>query len=154
MINLNKKLVIEQLDRKFEKLAFVSKVDIPPRGWIYAVRTAINMSLSQLAKRLNKTVPSVKEIEEREQSRTITLKKLIEVADALDLRFFYCLVPKEITIESLIDKRALQIARDIVLRTSHSMSLEEQKPSDERLQKAIKERAEKIKLEMPKYLWD
>ena len=51
-------------------------------------------------------------------------------------------------------KRALQLAQEIVLRTSHSMSLEEQKPSDERLQKAIRERAENIKLEMPKYLWD
>ncbi len=135
-------------------MSFVGEIDVPPRGWIYTVRTAINMSLSQFAKRLNKTVPSVREIEEREQNRTITLKKLIEVADALDLRFFYFLVPKDVTLEKLIKKRALQLAQEIVLRTSHSMSLEEQKPSDERLQKAIRERAENIKLEMPKYLWD
>jgi predicted DNA-binding mobile mystery protein A len=154
MINLNKKLIIEQMDRKFEKLSIVNKIDVPTDGWIHTLRTALNMSLSQLARRLKKTVPSVKEIEEREQNRNITLKKLMEVADALDLRFFYCLIPKDMTLEKLIEKRAMQVAQEIVLRTSHSMGLEEQKPSDERLQKAIRERAENIKLEMPKYLWD
>ena len=40
------------------------------------------------------------------------------------------------------------------MRTSHTMKLEDQENTQERLQKAIKDRAEKIKQEMPKYLWD
>jgi len=34
------------------------------------------------------------------------------------------------------------------------MKLEEQENKEERLQQAIKDRAEQIKQEMPKYLWD
>ncbi len=154
MSNQNKKLQVEQLDRKLKRFSVLKDIEIPPKGWINAIRTAINMSLVQLAKRLNKTSVSVKEIEEREQNKNITLNKLIEVGEALDLRFVYAFLPKDSSIEAMIDKRALQIAREIVMRTSHTMSLEEQGNTKERLQRAIKDRAESIKQEMPKYLWD
>jgi len=154
MVNLNKKLLLEQLDKKLEKFSVLKEADMPPRGWINAIRTAMNMSLVQLAKRLKKTSVSVKEIEEREQNKTITLNKLMEVAEKLDLQFVYALLPKESSIETIIENRALQVAREIVMRTSHSMKLEEQENREERLQRAIKDRAEQIKQEMPKYLWD
>lgn len=154
MANLNKKLLIEQLDKKLEKFSVLKEADVPPHGRINAIRTAMNMSLVQLAKRLKKTSVSIKEIEEREQNKTITLNKLMEVAEKLDLQFVYALLPKESSIEKIIEKRALQVAREIVMRTSHSMKLEEQENRDERLQKAIKDRADQIKQEMPKYLWD
>ena len=73
MDKLNKKLMVEQLDRRLAKLHVLKEVDVPSKGWINAIRTTLNMSLVQLAKRLNKTPVSVKEIEEREQSKTITL---------------------------------------------------------------------------------
>lgn len=154
MTKSNKKLSIEQLDKKFAKISPMSEVEIPASGWIYAIRTALNMSLTQLARRLKKTMQSVKEIEEREHSRNITLKKLMEVAEALDLRFYYCFLPKGSSLEKMIERRANQIAREIVMRTSHSMSLEEQQNTQERLERAIADKAEQIKREMPKYLWD
>lgn len=154
MINLNRKLLIEQIDKKMAKFSVLTESDLPPKGWIYSIRTALNMSLAQLGKRLNKTAQSVKEIEEREQNKSLTLKRLIEVAETLNLRFVYGFVPRDSSLEKMIENRTLQVARDIVMRTSHSMSLEDQQNNDERLQKAIKDRAEKIKQEMPKFLWD
>ena len=154
MHKLNKKLVIEQLDRRLAKLRVLEEVDVPSKGWINAIRTTLNMSLVQLAKRLNKTSVSVKEIEEREQNKTITLNKLIEVGEALDLRLVYGFLPKGSSIQTMIEKRAQQVAREIVMRTSHTMKLEEQENREERLQQAIKDRAEILKQEMPKHLWD
>ncbi|MDP2364128.1 MAG: mobile mystery protein A [Ignavibacteria bacterium] len=154
MKDLNKKLMIEQLDRKFEKLAVLRDLEISPKGWINAIRTGLNMSLVQLAKRLKKTSVSVKEIEQREEDKGITLKKLSEVAEALDCHFVYAIVPKDGTLEKLIEKRAFEVAKEIVMRTSHTMKLEDQENSDERIKKAIKDRAEKINNELPKYLWD
>jgi predicted DNA-binding mobile mystery protein A len=151
---LNRKLMVEQLDRKLAKLHVLEEVEVPSKGWINAIRTTLNMSLVQLAKRLNKTSVSVKEIEEREQNKTITLKKLIEVGEALDLRLVYGFLPKESSIETMIEKRAEQLAREIVMRTSQTMKLEEQENTEERLQQAIKDRAEILKQEMPKHLWD
>ena len=154
MDRLNKKLMVEQLDRKLAKLHPLKEVEVPSKGWINAIRTTLNMSLVQLAKRVNKTSVSVKEIEEREEKRTITLKKMIEVGKALDLQFVYGFVPKESSIEKMIEKRAQQVAREIVMRTSHTMKLEEQENSEERLRQAIKERAGILKQELPKHLWD
>jgi len=54
----------------------------------------------------------------------------------------------------MIDKRAQQVARDIVMRTSHTMKLEEQENREDRLRQAIKNRADILKHEMPKHLWD
>lgn len=154
MINLNRKLMLEQIDKKMQKFALIEDSDLPPKGWIYSIRTALNMSLVQLGRRLKKTAQSVKEIEERERDKSLTLKRLIEVANALNLKFVYGFVPIDSPLENLIEKRAAEVAREIVLRTSQTMSLEDQQNSGTRLQKAITDRAEKIKQEMPKYLWD
>jgi predicted DNA-binding mobile mystery protein A len=154
MNRLDRKLMVEQLDRKLAKLHVLKEVEVPSKGWINAIRMTLNMSLVQLAKRLKKTSVSVREIEGREQNKTITLNKLIEVGEALDLQFVYAFLPKESSIEKMIDKRAQQVAREIVMRTSHTMKLEEQENSKERLQQAIEDRADILKQEMPKHLWD
>jgi len=154
MDNLKRKLMVEQLDRKLESLASLKTVEVPPKGWINAIRTTLNMSLAQLAKKLNKTAVTVKEMEEREQDKSITLKKLIEVGSALDLQFVYGFLPKESSIEKMIEKRARQVAREIVMRTSHSMALEDQENTTKRLDKEIDNRAEILAREIPKYLWD
>lgn len=154
MIDLNRKLIIEQLDRNLVKLSVLKEVGVPSRGWINAIRTALNMSLVQLARRLSKAPVSVKEIEEREQYKTITLKKLIEVGEVLDLQFVYGFIPKELTIEKMIEKRARQVATEIVMRTSHTMKLEEQENREERLKQAIQDRTEILKQDLPRYLWD
>src|SRR5258707_10453218 len=126
MDKLNKRLMVEQLDSRLARLQVLRGVDVPSKGWINAIRTTLNMSLVQLARRLNKTSVSVKEIEEREQNKTITLKKLIEVGEALDLQFVYGFLPKESSIEKMIDRRARHVAGEIVRRTSQTMRLEEQ----------------------------
>lgn len=150
----DRKLQIEQLDRKLSPLSVLRETRPPTRGWIHAVRTTLHMSLSQLGRRLGITPASVREIEEREQHQTITLAKLIKVAHALDMDLVYGLVPRHGSIQGMIEARALELARDIVARTSHSMMLEAQENSQERLRKAVAERAEAIRREMPRYLWD
>ena len=154
MIDANRKLMLEQLDRKLAKLHILREVEIPSKGWINAIRSSLNMSLVQLARRLKKTPVAVKEIEEREQNRTITLRKLIEVGNALELEFVYGFLPKESTIQKMIEQRAQQVAREIVMRTSHTMALEDQENSEKRLRQAIKDRAQLLVQEMPKHLWD
>lgn len=149
-----KQLQIDQIDKNFKNFSTVKNLEIPSRGWLHAIRTSMNMSLAQLARRLNKTPASVKEIEEREEQKTITLKKLMEVGDALDFQLVYALVPKGTSLRQIIEKRALQIATDIVLKTSHSMMLENQENSKERLRKAIRQKTEQLTQELPKYLWD
>ena len=148
------KLLIEQVDRKLSQLKPMEKIIVPQKGWVYSIRAALKMSLRQLGNRLKISAQSVKEIEQREANGSITIKSLREVASELDMKLVYGFVPKGESIEKMIDKRAKEVAREIVLRTSNTMKLEDQENSTERIDKSIKSKAEEIKNKMPKYLWD
>jgi len=148
------KLLIEQADKKLAVFRPLGSITIPQKGWIHTVRVALKMSLRQLGNRLKISPQSVKEIEEREANSSITIKGLKEVGAALDMMLVYGFIPKGQSIEEMIEKRALEIAKEIVMRTSNTMQLEDQENSKVRLEKAIKNRAEEIKTKMPRYLWD
>ena len=137
-------------------LAFASlqKVAPPPTGWIKAIRNAIGMSMLQLGKRLSITKQSVQDIERREKDGSISIKALREAARALDMQLVYGFVPNDGSLEALINRKAKELATQIVQRTSNSMKLEDQENSKQRIEKAIEERATIIKNEMPKTLWD
>ena len=70
------------------------------------------------------------------------------------MKLVYALVPKDGSLEALIDRKARELATYIVERTSQTMKLEDQENSYERIQEAIEERTQVIKYEMPKQLWD
>jgi predicted DNA-binding mobile mystery protein A len=148
------RLLIEQADRKLALFKPLTVITIPQKGWIHTVRIALKMSLRQLGNRLKITPQSVKEIEEREANGSITLKGLKEVGAVIDMRLVYGFIPNGQSIEEMIEKRALEIAKNIVMRTSNTMQLEDQENTKTRLEKAIKNRAEEIKTKMPNYLWD
>lgn len=149
-----KMIIREQLDKKIVKFRNLEDIVIPPQGWIYSIRQGINMSLRQLGQRMSITPQSVKEIEEREKNGTISIKVLRQVAAALNMKFVYGFIPSEKTLEGMIEKRAEELARSIVERTSVQMELEDQKNTPERIVNAIKEKAAEIKNDMPKILWD
>lgn len=54
------------------------------------------------------------------------------------MQFVYTFIPKEVSLKKILEKRTRKIAKKIVMRTSNSMELEDQKNMDERLDKAIK----------------
>jgi len=145
---------MEQLDTKILLLKKVENIVIPPSGWVYSIRQALGMSLRQLGKRMGITPQSVKEMEEREQNETISIKVLRQFGKSLNLKLIYGFIPLSGNLEDIIEQRAYELAMEIVNRTSISMKLEDQENNPARIQKAIKEKANEIKTEMPKYLWD
>lgn len=149
-----KRLQLEQLDRKLRGFNTAAQVTPPPTGWLKAVRVSLGMSLQQLADKLSITKQSVQEIEKREKEGNITLKTLKDTASALDMQLVYGLVPKDGTLDDLIERKAKELAIRIVSRTSNTMKLEDQENSKQRIKKAIEERTTIIKNEMPKMLWD
>lgn len=149
-----KKLQLDQLDRKLDKYKMASKVTPPPSGWIRSIRLSLGMTLQQLAEKLSITKQSVYELEKREKEGSITLKSLKEVANAMDLQLVYALVPKDGSLDLLIERKAQELAQRIVSRTSDNMKLEAQENSKERIEKAIHERSITLKSEMPRVLWD
>ena len=147
-------LLIEQLDQKLQPFSQTRMVLVPERGWINTIRTTLNMTMAQLGAKLNITRQGVKRIETSEANGTITLNSLKDVANAMDLQFVYALVPKNGTIDDLIETKAEKLAQKIVLRTNQNMKLEDQGIGDDKIGKTIKDLAIEIKRELRKSLWD
>jgi predicted DNA-binding mobile mystery protein A len=148
------KLVIEQLDSKLSAFKQAENIDVPDRGWIYSIRTALNITLKSLSEKLKTSPQNIRATEQRERDGAISINTLREIAGAMDMKLVYALVPKDESIEKLIESRAMILAKKIVMRTSGSMKLENQENTAARLDKAIKEKTDEIVNELPKYLWD
>lgn len=149
-----KKLLIEQLDQKLKAFQDTAMVLVPSKGWVNTIRTTLNMTMAQLGTKLNITRQGVKKIEESEAKGTISINSLKDVAQVLDLKFVYGFVPKDGTIDNLINIKAEKLARKIVLRTNQNMKLEDQGIRNGKVDEAIIELANEIKREMRKSLWD
>ena len=149
-----RKLLIEQLDRKLKPFCGTEMVIIPDNGWINTIRTTINMTLEQLGKKLKMTKQGVKRIEGSESAGTITIKSLKEVGNALEMKFVYGFVPKDESIDSLLDRKSRILAEKIILRTNHNMMLEDQEIEKVNLKNAIEDLSQEIKFQLKKTIWD
>lgn len=154
MKSQNTLLVIRQLDKKLNTLRSLKEIQPPANGWINLIRKTLKMSLRQLGDKLSITPQSARDIEVREKEGSITLKAMNEVAEALDMKLVYGFIPKDNSLEKMIERKARNLATSIVNRTSTTMKLEDQGNSEERLKEAIKELTEEIKRNIPKSLWD
>jgi predicted DNA-binding mobile mystery protein A len=149
-----KKLLIEQLDRKLIPFIGTEKVIIPDQGWINSIRVTLNMTLEQLGNKLNISRQGAKKIELSESQGSVSLKTMKEIGQVLNMHFVYGFVPKDGSIENLVNHRAEELAKKIVLRTSQNMKLENQGNTDEQIKKAISDLTIELKREMNKSLWD
>ena len=129
MKNNKQHLLLQQADKKLDHFKHLKSTVIPPKGWINTFRIALKMSLRQLGNRLRISPQSVKEIEVREANGPTTLNSLRDVANAMDLKLVYGFVSKHESLEQMIEKRANELAIEIVMRTNATMTLEDQQNS-------------------------
>lgn len=115
-----------RLDNRFKAMEPSVRQSPPVRGWIRAIREALGMTAEQLGKRLGVKQPSVVAFEQSEEKGTIELATLRRVAEALDCRLVYALVPNK-PLEQTVRERARLFARRRLEPIEHSMALEDQK---------------------------
>lgn len=144
----------KQLDEKLRAISALQNVQTPVGGWLKAIRTTLGMSLEQLGNKLGVTKQSIQSLEKREKEGSITINSLKETAQALDMKFVYALLPKDGSLEQLVERKAEILAKDIVMRTTQTMALEDQENAQARLKEAIEERKKEIIESNPKILWD
>jgi len=143
----------KQLFEKLMKMSKALKEPRPNKGWIKAIRKALEMTSSQLAKRLGVDQSRVIKLEQAEVSDAITLKSLRKVASALDCELVYALVPKtslKVKFETQIDL----VAKSLISSLQHSMELEKQGVSDKSQKRQLKELRSIMLKKPPKKLWD
>jgi predicted DNA-binding mobile mystery protein A len=132
-----------ELDRKFNE-ADLEPIRATPRlGWIRAVRGALGMSQAVLADRLGVSAAAVNKLEQAERHGGITVRKLAQVAAALDCTFVYALVPRT-TLEQTVTAEARRVAVEMLGYVARSMALESQGIGDEREREAVERYARQL----------
>jgi predicted DNA-binding mobile mystery protein A len=114
----------------------------PPGGWLRTTRQSLKLTLPELAKKLGITKSTLIGFELREAADSITLATLRRVAEAMDCKLVYAIVPKTGTLDDIVEKKARDKATALVRAVDTTMSLEDQ--SVGRTEERIKEVAKRI----------
>jgi len=122
-------------------------------GWLKTVRKALGMSGSQLAKRLGVTKGRVSQAEAAELTGSATLKSMQNMAQAMDCRFVYAVIPEK-EIKSVIRDQAILKAKEQIKAASTQMALEAQVLSNEQLAFEVDRLVAEIIDKMPSDLWN
>ena len=123
-------LKLRQLDATLARWRAAELPARPPSGWLKAIREALGMTATQLARRLSVVTSTVTRLETSEADDTISLATLRRAAEALDCELRYVLVPRQSLADTLAT-RANQLARERMAGVAHSMALEAQATSNE-----------------------
>lgn len=141
----------DKVNSAFHQLAPLDTM--PKEGWIRTVRKALGMSGVQLARRLNLTKMRVSQAERDELSGGVSLKTMRSMAEAMDCKFVYAIIPQS-EVEVLIKTQATAKARQLVQSASTHMALEAQSLSKDQLAFEVDRIAKEIIEKMPSDLWN
>lgn len=118
-----------QLDKEFMTLR-PNLPGKPRKGWVKEIRTALQMTTAQLARRLGKSQSAISKFEKNECEGTITLNSLNDLAEALECELHYTLVPKK-PLQEVMNERAEKIFLKEEKVIDHQMELEGQGTSSD-----------------------
>lgn len=136
-------LRLEQLQQTLTAYQPLRTKRAPSRGWLKEIREALGRTERQQAERLEISAPTLHKSEKSEAEDRITLGQLRKLADGLDCELVYALVPRT-PLTEVVQNRAMQLAKEEVYGVAHTMSLEDQRPTDERIQKQVVRRSDEL----------
>lgn len=136
-------LRVEQLQAAVKAYGVLLAKRAPSRGWLKEIREALGRTERQQAERLGISGSTLHKSEQSEAEERISLGQLRKLADGLDCELVYALVPRK-PLTEVVQDRAKQLAKEEVYGVAHTMSLEDQRPTDERIQKQVARRAEEL----------
>lgn len=136
-------LRLEQLQAAVKAYRILLTKRVPSRGWLKEIREALGRTERQQAERLGISGSALHKAETSEVEERISLAQLRKMADGLDCELVYALIPRK-PLTEVVQERAQQLASEEVHGVAHTMSLEDQRPTDERIQKQVNRRAEEL----------
>lgn len=97
----------------------------PHRGWVRAVRDALEMSAADLGRFLGVSGPAVSALERSERDGTARLDTLQRAARAMNCTLVYAIIPNT-SLEGTVRARAEEVARRRLTSVLTTMALEDQ----------------------------
>jgi predicted DNA-binding mobile mystery protein A len=145
-----RKMRAKQIENQLKEL---SKLSRPEIGWVKTIRETLGMNTRQLGKRCNVSSERIIRIESDEIEGRTTLATLEKIAQAMNCRLVYAIVPNDGMIE-FIEKTAEDKAKTQLQQTSHHMALEDQKISIGSMKEQIHFLKEELLKSNIKHIWD
>jgi len=124
-MGLNYETARKHLDNKFQKISSLKDFNPPSKGWIRAIRDALGMTTSQLAKKMGVAHTRIIAIEKSEILGNLKIDTLERVAEALECQLVYALVPRK-ELETMAYEQAEKKAKALLKNAEHTMKLENQ----------------------------
>lgn len=153
IMNKLKNLMRQQIQELLHKYTDLVHQQVPRVGWVKTIRNALGVSTSHLADRLQCSRSNISAIEQREQHGKITLETLEEIAQAMNCKLVYALVPIE-SIEALRKKQAIKVATKKIQQSNHSMRLEDQGLNEQQLIEKQNRLVQDLLENNSTHLWD
>ncbi len=147
------KLIREQLDQTLKRFKVLQAMNMPPKGWLRAIRDALGINGRQFAQKMGVSPARISKLESDELSGAVTLKTMRRAAEALDCTLVYGLVPRS-SLEDTVKKQIALYTRQRLDRISHTMALEDQELSEGGKKKARQAMEQELLRNLPKLLWD
>jgi predicted DNA-binding mobile mystery protein A len=145
-------LRLEQVERTLDPYRTIRGIPVPAGGWLRAVREALGLTVRQQAARIGVSAATLHKSEKSEAEDRISLGQLRRLAQGLDCELVYGLVPRK-PLTEMVEEQATRIARSEILGVAHSMGLEDQRPSEQYLQRQLEQRRNELLAGKRSKLW-
>ena len=151
---MNKYFFTDQISKKFRSIN-----DLPEwlshypeiKEQIKLMRETLGMTQGQLAKRVNRSLRSIQQIESgKAMPKISTLKK---IAGALNAELQLSLIPRK-NIRDYLEEKATKKASQLVKLSEQSATLEVQSPSGEEIKNQVENLKKEILEKRRKILWN
>jgi predicted DNA-binding mobile mystery protein A len=130
--------------------------EIPPSGWIKAIRGSLGITTHQLADFVGVNFSTILRLEEREAKGKATIETIQKVANGMGCKLVYAIVPQAPfeNLEEIIESRAKKLAQEMIGKVSHSMKLEKQGADKADESKQIERLTNELKAKMDSRIWN
>ena len=149
------KTIVQQQYRSIvdNAAAGLAGLKTPPEGWLRTARNALGISGAELARKMAVTRARVTQAEHAELTGGVTLKSMHAMAEAMECRFVYAIIPSSGRIEDIITAQAHKKAMALVGTASKHMALEDQALPDDKIAQEVERLTREIAQEMPPDFW-
>ncbi len=124
--------MLKQVQENLDKYSEIADNTKPRAGWINVIREALGISSRTLASIMGCSQTNIIAMERRERLGTITLNTLEQVAQSMNCRLVYAIVPLK-PLEQLLEDQARKVAKKQIKFINHSMRLEQQELDNKQL---------------------
>jgi predicted DNA-binding mobile mystery protein A len=148
------KVRTDELQDSLEPFREALDAKVPAEGWVRAVREQLGMTNVQLAARMGrKAAQTIEDMQKNEVSGALTLRNLRALAEAMECRLVYAVVPAKSFGKVRRDRARLLAARELE-GAVRPVGQEGREARVESEKQALDELVQKLLDGSPKKLWD